>query len=74
MRYCFINPLFVPNLIFEIFVEIMSVDHSDLDRQIEQLKQCKLISEMEVKVLCSKAKEILMEESNVQIVESPVTV
>jgi uncharacterized membrane protein len=47
---------------------------SDLDRQIEQLMRCEIISEKEVKDLCSKAREILMEESNVQKVDSPVTV
>ncbi len=47
---------------------------SDLDRQIEQLRRCEIIKESEVKALCSKAREILVEESNVQRVESPVTV
>lgn len=47
---------------------------SDLDRQIEQLRACKLITEDEVKALCAKAREILIEESNVQCVDSPVTV
>ncbi|OON15146.1 Ser/Thr phosphatase family protein, partial [Opisthorchis viverrini] len=45
---------------------------SDLDRQIEQLRACKLITEDEVKSLCAKAREILIEESNVQCVDSPV--
>lgn len=49
-------------------------DYSDLDRQIEQLKRCEIIKENEVKVLCAKAREILIEESNVQRVDSPVTV
>lgn len=49
-------------------------DTSDLDRQIERLKRCKLILEAEVKALCAKAREILVEESNVQRVDSPVTV
>ncbi|VDP95465.1 unnamed protein product [Trichobilharzia regenti] len=39
---------------------------SDLDRQIEQLRACKLITEDEVKALCAKAREILIEESNVR--------
>ncbi len=43
-------------------------------RQIEKLKRCELISELEVKTLCSKAREILVEESNVQQVDTPVTV
>ena len=47
---------------------------SDLDRQIEQLRRCEIIKESEVKSLCSKAREILVEESNVQRVDSPVTV
>jgi serine/threonine-protein phosphatase 4 catalytic subunit len=47
---------------------------SDLDKQIEQLRQCRLIKESEVKQLCSRAKEILVEESNVQRVDAPVTV
>ncbi|XP_041058548.1 serine/threonine-protein phosphatase 4 catalytic subunit isoform X3 [Cetorhinus maximus] len=49
-------------------------DTSDLDHQIEQLMRCELIKESEVKVLCAKAREILAEESNVQQVDSPVTV
>lgn len=47
---------------------------SDLDRQIEQLRRCEIIKESEVKALCAKAREILVEESNVQRVDSPVTV
>ena len=47
---------------------------SDLDRQIEQLRRCELIKESEVKALCAKAREILVEESNVQRVDPPVTV
>uniref|UniRef100_A0A671SFP3 Serine/threonine-protein phosphatase 4 catalytic subunit B n=1 Tax=Sinocyclocheilus anshuiensis TaxID=1608454 RepID=A0A671SFP3_9TELE len=49
-------------------------DMSDLDRQIDQLRRCELIKENEVKALCAKAREILVEESNVQRVDSPVTV
>jgi serine/threonine-protein phosphatase 4 catalytic subunit len=47
---------------------------SDLDRQIVQLKRGELITESEVKALCTKARELLIEESNVQRVDSPVTV
>ena len=43
-------------------------------RQIEQLRRCEVIKESEVKALCAKAREILVEESNVQSVDSPVTV
>lgn len=46
----------------------------DVDQWITQLQRCEYIKEAEVKALCSRAKEILLEESNVQPVESPVTV
>ncbi|ONL94065.1 Serine/threonine-protein phosphatase PP2A-4 catalytic subunit [Zea mays] len=55
----------------------MNVDNGGcggLDAQIEQLMQCRPLAEQEVKALCEKAKEILMEESNVQPVKSPVTI
>ena len=52
----------------------MSGACSDLDRQIEQLKRCEYIKEAEVKALCAKAREILVEESNVQRVDAPVTI
>ena len=38
----------------------------DLDGWIEQLMECKQLSENQVKSLCEKAKEILAKESNVQ--------
>ncbi|TSK14504.1 Serine/threonine-protein phosphatase 4 catalytic subunit B [Bagarius yarrelli] len=56
------------------FVCFTMGDISDLDRQIDQLRRCELIKENEVKALCAKAREILVEESNVQRVDSPVTV
>ena len=43
-------------------------------RQIAQLMHCETITEEEVKRLCIKAREILIEEGNVQVVDSPVTV
>ena len=62
----------------------------DLDGWIEQLLDCKQLSEnqvwvilleaicdqkpFQVKILCEKAKEILSKESNVQAVKCPVTV
>ena len=49
-------------------------DTSDLDQQIEQLRKCEVIKESDVKLLCAKAREILVEESNVQRIDSPVTV
>jgi serine/threonine-protein phosphatase 2A catalytic subunit len=48
--------------------------HSDLDRQISQLRDCKFLPDAEVKALCDQAKAILMEEWNVQPVRCPVTV
>lgn len=53
------------------------ISHSDLsnfDKQIETLMECKPLSELEVKFLCEKVKEILSEEANVQPVRIPVTV
>lgn len=47
---------------------------SDLDGWIAQLKRCQPLKESEVKELCNKALEILVEESNVQRVDSPVTI
>ncbi len=47
---------------------------SSMYRQIEQLRRCEIIKENEVKNLCAKAREILIEESNVQRIDPPVTV
>jgi serine/threonine-protein phosphatase 4 catalytic subunit len=47
---------------------------TNLDKQIEQLQRCEFLKESEVKELCDKAKEILFEESNVIVLEAPVTV
>ena len=52
----------------------MASSTSDLDRQIEQLKRCEYLKESEVKALCDRAREILVDESNVQRVASPVAV
>lgn len=48
--------------------------YADVDRQIEQLSECKPLSEVEVKNLCEQARTILVEEWNVQPVKCPVTV
>ena len=42
--------------------------------QIELLQNCKQITEEQVRNLCLKAREILIEEANVQHVDAPVTV
>ena len=47
---------------------------SSLDEQIEQLRKCQYITEIEVKLLCEKAKELFIEESNVQCIDAPITV
>lgn len=48
-------------------------DHAGLDRQIEKLRRCETITEAEVEKLCFSAREISTQESNVQPVDSPVT-
>ncbi|KAJ6903959.1 serine/threonine-protein phosphatase PP2A catalytic subunit [Populus alba x Populus x berolinensis] len=52
----------------------MPSSHGDLDRQIEQLMECKPLAEGEVQTLCDQARAILVEEWNVQPVKCPVTV
>lgn len=47
---------------------------AELDGWIEQLKRCEYLNEAEVKVLCDRARELLVDESNVQPVDAPVTI
>ena len=47
---------------------------SMLDEKIALLFQCKPLPETDIKELCSKAKEILVNEANVQGVKAPVTI
>lgn len=47
---------------------------SDLDRAISQLRACRLIPEAQVRELCYKARELLIEEGNVVSVDAPVTI
>ncbi|XP_053671368.1 serine/threonine-protein phosphatase 6 catalytic subunit [Anopheles nili] len=47
---------------------------SELDQWIEIAKQCKYLPENDLKKLCDIVCELLMEESNVQPVSTPVTV
>jgi len=49
-------------------------DNGNLDKWIEHVKQCKFLEETELKALCEKVKEHLLEESNVQPVSAPITV
>jgi len=52
----------------------VSNNSSELDEQIERLKRCEYLREGEVKTLCLRAREILVDESNVQRVDAPVTI
>ncbi|KAH8705093.1 putative serine/threonine protein phosphatase [Talaromyces proteolyticus] len=47
---------------------------SDLDRAIAQLRACRPIPESQVRELCYKARELLIEEGNVVSVDAPVTI
>jgi len=47
---------------------------SDVDGWIDKVKRCQHLTESELKQLCDLVREILMEESNVQPVQAPVTV
>jgi len=53
---------------------LTSGGNSCLDEQIERLKRCEYLREGEVKALCLRAREILVDESNVQRVDAPVTI
>ncbi|KAG0332760.1 Protein with carboxyl methyl esterase activity, partial [Podila humilis] len=44
------------------------------DEWLETVRQCQPLPELEIKKLCEMVKELLMEESNIQPVRSPVTV
>lgn len=47
---------------------------SDLDKAIAQLRACRPIPEIQVREVCYKARELLIEEGNVVIVNAPVTI
>ena len=44
------------------------------DEWLERIKKCQSLTENEMKQLCEMVKELLMEESNIQPVQTPVTV
>jgi len=46
----------------------------DLDKYIKQLREGQCLPERDLRMVCEKVKEILIEESNVQPVSAPVTV
>nr|CAD7261268.1 unnamed protein product [Timema shepardi] len=62
------------DLIQEVITMEEKASLKELDQWIEQLNECKQLTESQVKTLCDKAKEILAKESNVQEVKCPVTV
>ncbi|KAI9675954.1 MAG: Serine/threonine-protein phosphatase 4 catalytic subunit [Trizodia sp. TS-e1964] len=47
---------------------------SDLDNAIAELRACKSIPEAQIREICYKARELLIEEGNIIIVDAPVTV
>lgn len=47
---------------------------SELDKWIEAVKDCKYLPENDLKKLCDIVCEVLLEESNIQPVSTPVTV
>ncbi|KAI4149537.1 MAG: hypothetical protein LQ340_004588, partial [Diploschistes diacapsis] len=47
---------------------------SNLDKDISELRACRIIPEVEVRELCFKARELLIEEGNVVQVDAPVTI
>lgn len=57
-----------------VFNPLEAAAVNDVDAWIEKLYACKALTEAEVKLLCEKAREVLMGESNVQPVRCPVTV
>ncbi|CAK59751.1 unnamed protein product (macronuclear) [Paramecium tetraurelia] len=54
--------------------KLNTIEATNLDHQIQHLYQCKPLPEQDVKLICDKAKEILIEESNVQPVRAPVII
>jgi len=57
------------------FASLSSLDGvNDVDQFIEQLLDCKPLTENQIKFLCERLSEILEKESNVQPVTCPVTV
>lgn len=47
---------------------------SDLDRWLEIVRDCKYLPENDLKKLCDLVCDLLLEESNIQPVSTPVTV
>ncbi|KAK8846693.1 hypothetical protein IAR55_005780 [Kwoniella newhampshirensis] len=47
---------------------------SDPDQWIAHIRQCKHLPERQMKLLCNRVRDLLLEESNVHLVQSPVTI
>lgn len=47
---------------------------ADIDKWLETLKNGKCISERDLHILCERVKEILIEEPNVQHIQTPITI
>ena len=62
---------FLP-LLCLFFIAVLA--RKTIDEYVNQLMECKALSEAQVKDLCDKAREALIEESNVQPIKCPVTV
>lgn len=50
------------------------VKMTDLDKWIDIVKECKYLPENDLKKLCEIVSDLLLEESNIQPVSTPVTV
>ena len=53
---------------------ILEISLQKLDEWINGVSDCQLLSKPEIEALCEKAKEILVEEANVQPIHCPVTI
>jgi len=51
----------------------METPGMDIEKWMGHVKQCKFLEEPDLKMLCEKVKELLLEESNVQPVAAPIT-
>ena len=56
------------------YTKLSQMERFDLDKQIEKCSDVVLLTEHEIKILVSKAKEVLSKEDNVQAVSAPVTI
>ena len=46
----------------------------DIDRIIEDVQKCRLLPEGDVQELCFLAQELLIQEANIQLIHTPVTI